>query len=449
MNKKVYLIETKKKIPEIMKPLRVAAYARVSTGEERQLASLEAQEDYYRQRISREPRWIFAGIYVDRGISGLSYQKREQFKKMIADCEAGKIDIILTKSISRFARNTVDTIKVVRRLKELGIGVKFEKENLWSLDSKGEFILTLMASFAQEESRSISENTTWGIRKKMADGEYWVAYGGFLGYGRDFVIEDEGAYTVKLIYKRFIQGGTAGMIARLLTDNYFKTPRGGSTWSPSVVRSILQNEKYKGDALTQKYYIQSYLKRKAVKNKGEIEKHYITAGHEPIIQPELFDYVQEILAERICGHPTSRYSGEHYTSSKFFCSRCGGRFGRKPIHSNDKYRHVILQCQNRFRKDAPCRNRHFRDNELPALFTEIFKAVMRKYSSAEKMCLRAVSDIVDEKRLKEICRYIKHTEDNNMQTSEEEWAMLVKSITVYDRQMKVELFGGVLLNIRK
>ena len=192
-------------LPQITKK-RVAAYARVSTHDEDQLDSLSAQRSHYETLIKGKSEWIYAGVYYDEGITGTSYAHREAFQRMISECEQGKIDMIITKSISRFARNTVDTIEIIRRLKSINVGVYFEKENIWTLDSKGEFVLTLMAGFAQEEARSISENTAWGIRRKMESGKYWVAYTSFIGYGPGFEIEDDGAAIVRRIFKYTIQG---------------------------------------------------------------------------------------------------------------------------------------------------------------------------------------------------------------------------------------------------
>lgn len=236
---------------------RVVAYVRVSTDFEEQLDSLAAQEDYYEKKIGEHADWSRAGIYVDGGRSGTSYAHREGFNRMIADCEAGKIDMVITKSISRFARNTVDALIYIRKLKLLGIGVYFERENIWTLDSKGEFLITLLTSLAQEESRSISENTAWGIRKRFADGKYSVAYSTFLGYDRgtekgQFVINQGQAAVVRLIYRMCLQGYSDYMIAKFLSKWEIHTPAGKHLWSTSVVRSILGNEKYKGDAFCKK-----------------------------------------------------------------------------------------------------------------------------------------------------------------------------------------------------
>lgn len=442
---RIIRIDGIKPIAEIPKKIRVAVYARVSTDAENQIASLEAQEDYYLKLVAGRAEWTLAGIYADRGISGTSYIKREEFQRMIADCDAGKIDMIITKSISRFARNTVDTINVVRRLKALGIGVKFEKENIWSLDGKGEFVLTLMASFAQEEARSLSENTAWGIRKRMADGKYWVGYSSFLGYGKKFLVEEEGAYTVKLVYKMFLMGYSAYKTITLLNHNDFDTPSGNGKWSISVARYILQNEKYKGDALMQKEYIADFLTKRKVKNKGELPQYYVTGGHEAIIEPVLFDYVQEVFKARA----EIRYSGNSLMSSKLRCGKCGAIYGAKVIHSTDKYRHVLWQCRQRFNRDNPCRNRHFREAELPEVYNRIYKRLLQRYPRVKDKCLGAVRDIVtEEERLRKIKKWLRRIPTDDLITDIEEWAMLVENITVYDDKIVLLAFGGEKITMK-
>ena len=209
---------------------RVAAYARVSTDHEEQLTSYEAQVDYYTNFIKGHADWEFCGVYTDEGITGTSIKHREGFKQMVQDALDGKIDLIVTKSVSRFARNTVDSLTTIRNLKEKGVECFFEKENIWTFDGKGELLITIMSSLAQEESRSISENTTWGQRKRFADGKASVAYKRFLGYDRGpnggFVVNPEQAKTVKLIYKLFLDGLTCHAIAKELTERNLPTPGG-------------------------------------------------------------------------------------------------------------------------------------------------------------------------------------------------------------------------------
>jgi len=233
---------------------------------------------------------------TDEGISGTSTNKREGFKQMIADALAGKIDLIVTKSVSRFARNTVDSLTTIRNLKENKVEVYFEKENIKTFDSKGELLITIMSSLAQEESRSISENVKWGLRKRFADGQVIVPFSCFLGYDRGpdgtLVVNAEQARTVRYIYTLFLQGMSFNGIATRLTAEGHGTPGGQAKWHDSTVSGILSNEKYKGDALLQKYYIPDFLTKKAVVNKGEVPQYYVQGNHEAIIDPEIFDLVQ-------------------------------------------------------------------------------------------------------------------------------------------------------------
>ena len=283
---------------------RVAAYARVSTDNEEQQTSYEAQVDFYTRYIQSHPDWEFVGVYADEGISGTSTKKREGFNRMIADAMAGKIDLILTKSISRFARNTVDSLTAIRQLKEKGVEVYFEKENIYTLDAKGEVMITIMSSLAQEESRSISENVRWGKRKSMADGKVSMAYKNFLGYergedGLPKIVEEE-AKVVRKIYNLFLRGYTVRMIANCLTEQGVPTPSGKTQWSVSTIMSILQNEKYKGDALLQKTYIDDFLTKKVIRNHGEVQQYYVENSHPAIIDRSTFELVQQEIARR--GH---------------------------------------------------------------------------------------------------------------------------------------------------
>lgn len=432
---RVYKIEKPFALPEIKRKVRTAVYARVSTRTDEQLESLAAQKEYYENLVLNNPEWTLAGIYVDEGITGTSYKKREQFKAMIADCKAGKIDQIITKSLSRFARNTVDTIENIRLLKVLGIGIWFEKEKIWTLDGKGEFVLTLMAGFAQQEAQSLSENTTWGLRKRMAAGKYSVGYKSFLGYGRGFVIEEDGAYTVKLIFKLFLQGYSAFQIKDMLNKYENRTASGHGKWSTTAVSAKLQNEKYKGDCLLQKEFSDSFLTKRKKKNRGELEQYYVTDGHEAIIPRELFDYCQEIYSER----HQFRYSGMTLMNSKIRCGKCGSIFGPKPIHSNDKYRHILWQCRNRFRQGQPCFNIHFRDSDVPALLNETTKAALKAYPEVKTSVFQIIFQVVDNmNRVTKIKKHIGRIAHVDIA----DWALLVKHLTVTGHSAEIELFGG-------
>lgn len=354
------------------KPIRrrVAGYARVSTDMEEQQSSYKTQVKYYTEYIKGNPAWEFVGVYSDEGISGTSTKHREGFKKMIADALAGKIDLILTKSISRFARNTVDALTAIRKLKEKGVEVYFEKENVKTLDAKGEFLITIMSSLAQEESRSISENTKWGRRKRMAEGKFNMPYKVFLGYdsGPDNkpVINEEQAQTVRKIYQWYLDGLTCRAICRRLEQEGIKSPKGNDRWWDGTVLSILTNEKYKGEALLQKKYVVDFLKKKQKVNHGELPQFYLEDSHPAIISKEMFDAVQ---AERIKrnGSP-HRWMAKTIYSCKVKCGACGDWFAATTWHSNDKYRREVFRCRNKYHKGTYCETGWFTKQELQQFF---------------------------------------------------------------------------------
>lgn len=360
------------------KKRRVAGYARVSTDHEDQQTSYEAQVDYYTTYIQGRDDWEFAGLYSDEGISATNTKHRNGFNQMIADALAGKIDLIITKSVSRFARNTVDSLSTIRKLKEHNIECYFEKENIWTFDSKGELLLTIMSSLAQEESRSISENVTWGQRKRMADGKVSFAYSRFLGLDKDketgkIVVVPEQAETVRLIFRLFLEGMTPHSIAAELTERGIKTPSGKDVWNQQTVRRMLSNEKYKGDALLQKEFTVDFLQKKMKKNEGEVPQYYVEGNHEAIISPAVFDMVQAELARR--KHGGSRYSGVSIFSNKIRCGDCGGWYGSKVWHSTDQYRKVIYRCNRKY-KDEKCQTPHVTEEEIKALFIKAYNELM-------------------------------------------------------------------------
>ena len=304
---------------------RVAAYARVSTDSDEQSGSYAAQVEFYTRYITDNPDWEFVSVYADEGISGTNTKKREGFNRMVEDAMNGKIDLILTKSISRFARNTVDTLTTVRKLKEKGIEVYFEKENIRTLDAKGEVMITIMSSLAQEESRSISENVRWGKRRSMEEGKFSLCYKHFLGYekgedGLPKIVECE-ARIIREIYQRFLDGKNASEIADYLTAKGVPTPKGRRKWCASTIMSILQNEKYKGDALLQKTYTSDFLTKKQKKNHGEVAQYYIRNSHPAIIDPDTFELVQQEIGRR---RPNRRklYKSSIF-ATKIVCVDCG------------------------------------------------------------------------------------------------------------------------------
>lgn len=271
------------------KKLRVAAYCRVSTDQEEQLLSYENQVRFYTESINSNPDYACAGIYADEGISSTNTKKREQFNRMIEDCRAGKIDRIITKSISRFARNTLDCLNYVRELKAMGIGITFEKENIDTLDAKGEVLLTILSSLAQDESRNISENCTWGIRRRFEVGQHKMSTKWFLGYDADengkLIVNKKQAKIVQRLFMEFLHGKTTDYIKRIFEREGIKNWDGGTKWQSTTLASMLENEKYKGDTLLQKSYTTDFLTKKRVQNQGEIQQYYIKDDHEAIIEP--------------------------------------------------------------------------------------------------------------------------------------------------------------------
>lgn len=352
------------------KKRRTAAYARVSTDSEEQLTSYEAQVDYYTNYIKGRDDWEFVTVYTDEGITGTNTKHRDGFNRMVQDALDGKIDLIVTKSVSRFARNTVDSLTTVRKLKEKGVEIYFEKENIWTLDSKGELLITIMSSLAQEESRSISENCTWGQRKRFADGKVTVPFKRFLGYDRgpdgNLVLNTDEAVTVRRIYSMFLQGMSPYGIATHLTADGIKSPGGKDKWNAGAVRSILTNEKYKGDALLQKSYTVDFLTKKKKVNEGEIPQYYVEGNHEAIISPDIFEQVQRELEHR--KQAKGRHNGVHLFSGKIKCGQCGEWYGSKVWHSNSKYRRVVWQCNHKFDGDEKCSTPHLTEEDIKTMF---------------------------------------------------------------------------------
>lgn len=375
---------------------KVAAYARVSTDSEEQASSYEAQVDYYTNYIKQNKNWIYVDTYSDEGISGTSTKKRDGFNRMINDALDGKIDLILTKSISRFARNTVDSLNTIRKLKEKNIEVYFEKENIGTLDGKGELLLTIMSSISQEESRSISQNTTWGIRKQFADGIVRMATKNFLGYDKDkngkLVVNKEQAKTVKLIYKLYLLGYSTYKISEELERRCIKSPGGKDKWLPNTVMSILKNEKFKGDALLQKHYTQDFLTKKQVKNNGEVEQFYVSDDHEAIIDKKTFDMVQLEIKNR-----DLRYSSD-IIGSKLVCGKCGCNFGRKIWHSNDKYKKVIYRCNHKYANNERCDTGYVTESEIKELFVNEFNQINKNlHIKTGKMIIDTLCDTSKER----------------------------------------------------
>lgn len=335
--------------------LRVAAYCRVSTDSDEQATSYEAQIEHYTEYISKNPEWVLAGIFADDGITGTNTKKRDEFNRMIEECHAGNIDMIITKSISRFARNTLDCLKYIRELKDLNIPVFFEKESINTMDAKGEVLLTIMASLAQQESQSLSQNVKLGIQYRYQQGKVQINHNRFLGYTKDadgnLVIEPEQAEIVRRIYREYLQGLSMDKIAAGLEADGILTGAGKAKWHTSTINKILRNEKYIGDALLQKTYTTDFLTKKRIKNNGTVPQYYVEGDHEPIIPKDIFLLVQEELVRRRVVHTSDNgkrhcYSCKHCFSQIVICGECGEFFRR--VHWNNRgCKSIVWRCCSR------------------------------------------------------------------------------------------------------
>ncbi len=338
--------------------LRVAAYCRVSTAEEEQQNSYQVQIAYYTDLINRKKEWSLVGIFADEGISGTQTKNRTEFKRMIRMCKNKKIDLVITKSISRFARNTVDCLEYVRQLKDLGIGVVFEKENINTLTMTSEFMIALYGSFAQAESESISKNVSWGKEKAYREGKVQFQYKHLLGYkrgdnGKPEIVPEE-AEIVRMIYNLFLDGYSMRNIKTVLESNGFLTATGKKTWNESLISSILKNEKYVGDALMQKTYTLDCITHKVVKNHGERPMYLVTDHHDPIVDRDTYNRVQQELARRSSKRKISdktvteqgKYSSKYALTELLICGHCGTPYRRTTWSSRGK-KQVVWRCISR------------------------------------------------------------------------------------------------------
>ena len=367
---------------------RVAAYCRVSTDSEEQETSYEAQVSHYTEYIQRKPEWQMVEVYADDGISGTNTAKREEFNRMIADCEAGKIDLILTKSISRFSRNTLDCLKYTRKLKALNIAVFFEKENINTLDSKGEVLLTIMASLAQQESESLSANVRMGIQYRNQQGKVQINHNWFLGYTKDaegnLVIDPDQAEIVRRIYREYLEGASFLQIKRSLEADGIPNGAGHLKWHESNIHQILTNEKYIGDALLQKTYTVSILDKKRAANNGEMPKYYVEGSHEAIIDRDVFMKVKAEIARRANLNPDGKrrvYSSKYALSGMVFCGHCGDIY-RRVKWNNRGCKSTVWRCVSRVLKgkmDFDCPARTVKEEVLQgAIVTAVNDAYARK-----------------------------------------------------------------------
>ena len=377
-----------------MRPKRVAAYCRVSTDREEQEHSFETQKAMYTEMIMMKPSWQTAGIYADEGITGTVAKKRPGFMKMIEDCRKGKIDMIVTKSVSRFSRNNLDCLMYVRELKQLGIPIIFEKEGINTIQVSSELLLTLFGALSQAESESISMNVKLGIRQSLKNGNVRFSYKTFLGYrkgadGQPEIVPEQ-ADIVRRIYNDFLAGATYLEIAKRLTEEKVPTMGGGSRWFSERIKSILKNEKYKGDALLQKTYITDPISKRVKKNNGELPMYYVENSHPAIIERRIFDRAQEEIARRAgkkkvkqTGTKTElgRYSGKYALTELLYCGECGTPYRRCTWSRNGKKK-IVWRCVSRLDYGKKyCKNSP--SVEESRLHNAIAAAITKKANSEE------------------------------------------------------------------
>lgn len=377
-----------------IRPKRVAAYCRVSTDKEQQEHSFETQKEMYTDMIMMKPNWQMAGIYADEGITGTIAKKRPDFMRMIEDCRKGKIDLIITKSVSRFSRNNLDCLLYVRELKEMGIPIIFEKEGINTLQVSSELLITLFSGLSQAESESISMNVKLGKRQSLKNGNVPFSYKSFLGYrkGADGKpeIDEEQAVVIRRIFSEYLAGKSLLDIAKGLTADGIPTARGKTNWSSARVQSILTNEKYKGDALLQKIYIVDCISKKSKKNNGELPMYYVENNHPAIIERAVFDRVQEEISRRNSkkkvkqvGTKTElgKYSSKYALSEILYCGNCGTPYRRCTWSKNGKKK-IVWRCISRldygkkYCKDSPSIEELVLHNAITEAITQ--KAQMEK-----------------------------------------------------------------------
>ncbi len=400
--------------------LRVAPYARVSTDTEEQLSSYKSQVSYYTEMINQRNDWMLVDIYADEAITGTQVKKRDDFQRLISDCLNGKIDMVITKSISRFARNTVDTLRHVRMLKEKNVAVFFEKENINTLTMDGELLLTILSSVAQQEVENISSNVKRGLKMKMSRGEL-VGFQSCLGYDYDPVtkritINEDEAEIVRYIFDRYISGIGAYMIAKELTELERKTKRGNIEWCDTSVLGIIKNEKYKGDVLQGKTFTLDPITKRRLDNRGEEDQYYIKNHHEPIVTEEVFEKAQDILHRRgeirnkmEAGGKREKYSRKFAFSSMLECAFCGGHFSRRSWNSGTTHEKTIWQCSTNTKKGKKyCpHSKGIEEKIVEGAFVETYNLVCDNHKDVlDELLVRAESVLIEQNSQKQLTKII-------------------------------------------
>lgn len=413
------LMKTITKIEEIesvgpAKKIRVAAYCRVSSSSDDQLISLETQKAHYETYIRANPEWEFAGLYYDEGISGTKTSKREGLLSMLKDCGRGKIDYIVTKSISRFARNTADCLTMVRKLLELDIPVFFEKENINTASMESELMLSILSSMAESESVSISQNAKWSIQRRFKNGTFIIACPpyGYDNVDGELVVVPEQAVVVKRIFADALAGKGTHMIARELNSEGLP-PIQGKKWHPGTIKFILKNEKYTGDVIFQKTYTDSSFNRH--RNNGEYDQYFCENHHEPIISHEDFDKVNELLRQRGKekgnGEDTAKYNNRYGFSGRIKCGECGGVFKRR-IHYKPSGSYIAWCCTHHIEDRHSCSMKYITDDGIKTAFLTMMNKLIFAHQSILKPLLYSLQGFDDKNRLLQIQEYETKLEKN-------------------------------------
>ncbi len=425
-----------------IRPKRVAAYCRVSTDKEQQEHSFETQKEMYTDMIMMKPNWQMAGIYADEGITGTIAKKRPDFMRMIEDCRKGKIDLIITKSVSRFSRNNLDCLLYVRELKEMGIPIIFEKEGINTLQVSSELLITLFSGLSQAESESISMNVKIGKRQSLKNGNVPFSYKSFLGYrkGADGKpeIDEEQAVIIRRIFSEYLAGKSLLDIAKGLTADEIPTARGKANWSSARVQSILTNEKYKGDALLQKTYIVDCISKKSKKNNGELPMYYVENNHPAIIERAVFDRAQEEISRRNSkkkvkqvGTKTElgKYSSKYALSEILYCGNCGTPYRRCTWSKNGKKK-IVWRCISRldygkkYCKDSPSIEESVLHNAIAETITQKAQIEnadvdrIRNHIELYKISQDTSSILAKQERLKAIQEHINQLTDMDSEAAQ-------------------------------
>lgn len=387
--------------------LRVAAYCRVSTGSDEQLISLEAQKTHYESYIKANPEWVFAGLYYDEGVSGTKKEKRSGLLRMISDCENRKIDFIITKSISRFARNTMDCLEIVRKLVDLGVFIYFEKENLNTQSMESELMLSILSSLAESESVSISENEKWGIKRRFQNGTFKISYP---PYGYDYVdgqmvINEEQAEIIRWMFAEALAGKGTHAIATALNERGVPTKKGGK-WTASTVRGLLSNEKFTGSVMFQKSYTDSQFNRHT--NRGEKDMYYMENHHPAIVSQETFEMAAAVISQRgkekNISKDRNKYQNRYPFSGKIICSECGSTFKRR-IHYSTHQQYIAWCCSRHIDQLDSCSMKYIRDDAVEAAFITMMNKLVYGHKKVLRPLLeslRSASDTDNYRRIDEL-----------------------------------------------